>query len=220
MDEQVECKRPEFPQSKCADKKTCKLWDLMQLYIKNDSDTIQKSIVNHVEYTLAKTRFSFSDFNAYQATSCSIRDRLIESLNDTNEYQFSKKVKRLSYLSIEYLPGRLMQNSLINIDMEEKYKAALMEIGFDLEALYAEEVEPALGNGGLGRLAACFLDSLTSMNMPAWGYGLRYDYGIFKQRFSPDGEQMEMPDYWLSKGNPWEIERQDIYYPIMFYGHV
>ena len=108
---------------------------------------------------------------------------------------------------------------LVNIDMEDKYKAALMDIGYDLENIYEEEVDAALGNGGLGRLAACFLDSMATLELPAWGYGIRYDYGIFKQVIR-DGKQIEIPDFWLKNGNPWEIERTDVVYPIRFYGRV
>lgn len=103
--------------------------------------------------------------------------------------------------------------------MEEKYRDALMDIGYKLEDMYEEEVDPALGNGGLGRLAACFLDSLASLEIPAWGYGIRYDYGIFKQAII-NGEQVEQPDYWLTRGNPWEIERADVTYNIRFYGYI
>jgi starch phosphorylase len=113
----------------------------------------------------------------------------------------------------------MMQNALVNIDLEGNYKEALMDIGYDLEEIYEEEVDPALGNGGLGRLAACFLDSMTTLEIPAWGYGIRYDYGIFKKKIV-DGHQAEVPDFWLSKGNPWEIERPDISYNIRFYGDV
>ena len=112
-----------------------------------------------------------------------------------------------------------MQNSLVNIDMEDKYKDALMDIGYQIEDMYEEEVDPALGNGGLGRLAACFLDSMASLEIPAWGYGIRYDYGIFKQAIV-DGNQVEKPDFWLSHGNPWEIERTDVTYPVRFYGYI
>jgi len=93
-----------------------------------------------------------------------------------------------------------------------------MELGFQLESIYEEEVDAALGNGGLGRLAACFLDSLATLNYPAWGYGIRYNYGIFKQIIR-DGYQIEAPDFWLSSGYPWEIERIDISFPVRFYGH-
>lgn len=115
--------------------------------------------------------------------------------------------------------GRMMQNALVNIDLEEKYKEALMDIGFGIEELYEQETDAALGNGGLGRLAACFLDSLATLEIPAWGYGIRYDYGIFKQEIK-NGKQVEIPDYWLKRGNPWEIERPDVVYPIRFGGHV
>jgi glycogen phosphorylase len=136
--------------------------------------------VNHVEYTLGLTRFNFKEVNAYQATSLSVRDRLIEQLNDSNEYFNSQNCKRVYYMSLEFLLGRMLQNSLVNIDMEQKYKDAMMEIGTNLEDIYEEEVDPALGNGGLGRLAACFLDSLATLDIPAMGYGIRYDYGIFR----------------------------------------
>lgn len=106
---------------------------------------------------------------------------MIEQANDTNNYMAAVDAKRVYYMSLEFLLGRLMQNALVNLDLEAKYKQALMEIGFDLEELYEQEVDPALGNGGLGRLAACFLDSLAALEIPAWGYGIRYEYGIFKQ---------------------------------------
>lgn len=115
--------------------------------------------------------------------------------------------------------GRTFQNALVNSDLEDKFKDALMDMGYDLEELYEQENDAALGNGGLGRLAACFLDSLATLEIPAWGYGIRYDYGIFKQTIR-DGYQVEIPDFWLNHGNPWEIERQDITYQIRFYGTV
>ena len=106
---------------------------------------------------------------------------------------------------------------LVNIDMEEQYKTALTDLGYKLEDIYEEEVDAGLGNGGLGRLAACFLDSMATLELPAWGYGIRYDYGIFKQLIQ-DGKQVEIPDFWLKQGNPWEIERADIKYNIRFFG--
>lgn len=112
-----------------------------------------------------------------------------------------------------------MQNALLNMDLEDNYRKALMELGYDLEVLYEEECDAALGNGGLGRLAACFLDSMATLDLPAWGYGIRYNYGIFRQQIR-DGFQIEVPDYWLTAGNPWEIERVDVTYPIRFYGSV
>ena len=122
-------------------------------------------------------------------------------------------------MSLEFLLGRLMQTNLVNLNLEGRYREALNELGFKLEELYDEEVDPALGNGGLGRLAACFLDSLATLNYPAWGYGIRYDYGIFRQKIIK-GYQVEFPDYWLSNQNPWEIERSDVSYEDYFGGYV
>lgn len=115
--------------------------------------------------------------------------------------------------------GRTFQNALVNSDLDDHFKEALMDLGFKIEDLYEEETDAGLGNGGLGRLAACFLDSMTTLEIPAWGYGIRYDYGIFKQTIV-DGYQVEIPDYWLSRGNPWEIERRDVTYTIKFYGKI
>ena len=153
----------------------------MNTYIGTDQRSIQRSIVNHVEYTLARTRFNFDNFGAYQAAAYSVRDRLIESWNDTHAYHTTQDSKHVYYLSLEFLMGRALQNMLVNIDMQEQYKEALNDLGYKLEDIYEEETDAGLGNGGLGRLAACFLDSMAALELPAWGYGIRYDYGIFKQ---------------------------------------
>ena len=178
----------------------------MTSYLASDVRSIQRQIANHIEYTLAASRHSFDTGTAYRATAHSLRDRLIESWNDTNARFDAQAVKRVAYLSLEFLMGRSMQNALLNMDLEGRYRAALGELGHDLERLYEEESDAALGNGGLGRLAACFLDSMATLDLPAWGYGIRYTYGIFKQLIR-NGAQVEVPDYWLTFGNPWEIER-------------
>ena len=211
--------RPEFDAQVLGESKTQQLWELMAEYIDSDKATIQKGIVSHVEYTLARTRFNFDSHSCYLATALSIRDRLIESWNDTQQLFTADDHKRVYYMSLEYLLGRMMQNALVNLNMESQYRDALAEMGYRLEDLYEEEVDPALGNGGLGRLAACFLDSLATLDYPAWGYGIRYDYGIFRQKIYK-GYQLEVPDYWLSQMNPWEIERSDVSYDIFFYGRV
>lgn len=186
--------RPEF-ESKSRDHEASeKLWELMAEYIDSEKGTIQRSIVTHVEYTLARTRFNFDKSSCFKATALSIRDRLIESWNDTQQLFTAEDKKRVYYLSIEFLIGRSMQNALINLGLEDSYREALDEVGYKLEELYEEEVDPGLGNGGLGRLAACFLDSLATLDYPAWGYGIRYDYGIFRQMIVK-GYQVEMPDY-------------------------
>ena len=138
-------------------------------------------IVNHVQYTLARTRFDFKTIHCYQGAAHSVRDRLIEYFNDTNRCLNLSGKKKVYYLSLEFLIGRCFQNAIVNIDMEERYREALKQLGFAMERISEKEVDPALGNGGLGRLAACFLDSMATLNYPAWGYGIRYDYGIFKQ---------------------------------------
>ncbi|KAJ6230296.1 glycogen phosphorylase [Anaeramoeba flamelloides] len=156
----------------------------------------------------------------YLATSYTIRDRLLQLWNDTQEYYKKEKVKQVCYISIEFLMGRFLQNAIINLNLEENYKKALAGMGYALEEIYEEELDPALGNGGLGRLAACFLDTLATHNYPAWGYGLRYNYGLFKQSIGTDGEQLEKTDIWLDKPYPFMVENHFIRIPIGFCGTV
>ena len=127
--------------------------------------TIQLCIVNHVEYTLACNRCNMTTHKAMLATTLSIRDRLIEDMNDTQTYMLETKAKCVNYLSIEYLLGRLLQSVLININLEGPYRDALQEMGYELEELYDDDKDAALGNGGLGRLAACYMDSFATMNI-------------------------------------------------------
>lgn len=202
-----------------SDRSREKMWQLMETYISPDLRSIQRGIVNHVEYTLAKTRFNLDCEGCARATGLSVRDRLIETFNDTNAFFHETDAKRCYYLSLEFLLGRAMQNALVNLDIEHNYKTALSDMGYNLEELYEYEPDPALGNGGLGRLAACFLDSMATLNYPCWGYGIRYTYGIFEQKII-NGRQLEHPDYWLVHSNPWEIERTDCTYAVRLYGHV
>ncbi|XP_043690123.1 glycogen phosphorylase 1-like [Telopea speciosissima] len=196
-----------------------KLFGLMDGFLKNDSHSLQKDILDHVEYTVARSRFSFDDFEAYQALSHSVRDRLIERWHDTQQYFKRKDPKRLYFLSLEFLMGRSLSNSVINLGIKDQYADALKQLGFDFEVLAEQEGDAALGNGGLARLSACQMDSLATLDFPAWGYGLRYQYGLFRQVIL-DGFQHEQPDYWLNFGNPWEIERVHVSYPVKFYGTV
>jgi len=190
----------------------------MSTYLENDVPAIEQQISNHLEYTLARDRGQFDQLGAYQATAHSVRDRLLEYWNDTN-FRFGElDAKQVYYLSIEFLLGRTLQNALLNLNIEGNYASALKELGFNLEDLYEQELDAGLGNGGLGRLAACFLDSLASQNYIAWGYGIRYTYGMFRQEIF-QGWQAEIPDLWLKFGNPWEITRFDVKYPVRFYGH-
>ena len=209
--------RPEI-KLKANDPYKEKMWALMETYLLRDKLSVQQSIAQHIEFTLSKTRFDISPQYLFQGTALSVRDRLLEQWNDTQELIKMKNPKKIYYLSIEFLLGRLLQNALVCLDLEDCYKEALNDFGIKIEELYEEENDPALGNGGLGRLAACYIDSMATLNFPAWGYGIRYDYGIFRQAIQ-NYEQKEFPDYWLTKGNPWEIMRLDTQFKVRFYGY-
>uniref|UniRef100_A0A5B7CG11 Alpha-1,4 glucan phosphorylase n=1 Tax=Davidia involucrata TaxID=16924 RepID=A0A5B7CG11_DAVIN len=196
-----------------------RMFGLMDGFLKNDPISLQKDILDHVEYTVARSRFNFDDFEAYQALSHSVRDRLIERWHDTHIYFKKKDPKRLYFLSLEFLMGRSLSNSVINLGIRDQYADALSQLGFEFEVLAEQEGDAALGNGGLARLSACQMDSLATLDYPAWGYGLRYQYGLFRQIIL-DGFQHEQPDYWLNFGNPWEIERVHVSYAVKFYGTV
>ena len=183
-----------------------------------DKEDFEKQVVRHVETTLARSMFNCDETAAYAATSLAFRDRLVIDWNRTQQRQTFADSKRVYYLSLEFLMGRALDNAMLNIGLKDIAQSGLSDLGFRVEDIIQQEHDAALGNGGLGRLAACFLDSLASLNYPAWGYGLRYRYGIFKQEII-DGYQVEVPDYWLDF-NPWEFPRHDVTVDIQFYGSV
>lgn len=185
-----------------------------------NKDQIQKSFVRHVITTLARTYFNLDNRANYEAAAHTIRDKLISSWDETQQKHTRLDVKRVYYLSMEFLMGRSLGNAILNMGIKGLFGASLTELGVSMETVVEEERDAALGNGGLGRLAACFMDSLATLNMPAWGYGIRYTYGIFKQQISADGSQVEIPDYWLTLGNPWEVERLDVCYEVRFGGTI
>ncbi|KZT58151.1 glycosyltransferase family 35 protein [Calocera cornea HHB12733] len=184
----------------------------------NVSD-ITNAIVYHVQSTLARQAYNLDNMGAYQAVALSVRDDLIVKWNETQMQYTRKQPKRAYYLSLEFLMGRTLDNALLNLGLKQQYKTATHKLGFNLEDLIDSERDAALGNGGLGRLAACYLDSGATMELPLWGYGLRYHYGLFAQHIAPDGSQLEAPDPWLDTDNPWEIPRQDVTIDVRFYGH-
>jgi starch phosphorylase len=198
-------------------KEVVALWKKLSAVDPADVEHIQKSIAKHATSTLARTIFNLDKFAAYEATAHSVRDRLIEQWNVTQQTHTLQDPKRVYYMSLEFLLGRSLDNALLNLKLKGKYGTALESMGFNIEDLLQEEDDAALGNGGLGRLAACYMDSLACLEYPAWGYGLRYTYGIFKQRIV-DGQQTEFPDYWLNFGNPWEVPRLDVVYEVRFNG--
>jgi len=184
-----------------------------------DAESIKESFVNHMEYSLGKDEYSATDHDCYSSIALAARDRLIERWIKTQQAYYKHNVKRMYYLSLEFLIGRTLGNSLINLGMYKEADRALMDLGYNLEELREIEWDAGLGNGGLGRLAACFMDSLATLALPAAGYGIRYEYGIFFQSIK-DGYQVETPDNWLRLGNIWEFPRPEFLYNVKFYGRV
>jgi starch phosphorylase len=184
-----------------------------------DVPALRESLVNHLEFSLAKDEYTATRHDLFTSLALVVRDRLVERWIETQQTYYREDAKRVYYLSLEFLMGRTLSNGLISLGLWEKMKEALDSLGYDLEELVEEEYDAGLGNGGLGRLAACFLDSMATLELPAYGYGLRYEYGIFFQRIY-DGFQVETPDSWLRYGNVWEIGRPEYLYPVQFYGRV
>jgi starch phosphorylase len=180
---------------------------------------LQEDYQHHLRYTLAKDSHTATDRDRYYALALAVRDRVIERWLDTQQTHHHKDVKRVYYLSLEFLIGRLLGNNVINLEMEPVCREAMSRLGLDWNKLRDYERDAGLGNGGLGRLAACYMESLSTMNIPAVGYGLRYDYGIFNQRIV-NGYQVEEPDAWLVGGYPWQIEHPEYSFEVPFGGRV
>ncbi len=178
-----------------------------------DAAAFVRDISAHLKYSLSKDRFSATPHDRFLALAYAVRDRIVSRWIDTQQTYHRKNVKRAYYLSMEFLPGRSLQNNMINLGVQDECRQASRELGIDWEATLDLEADAGLGNGGLGRLAACFLDSLATLGYPAIGYGLRYEYGIFRQSIR-DGAQVEEPDHWLRLGNPWEFARPEYIFPV------
>lgn len=182
-----------------------------------DVDAFRDDIRQHLYYTLAKDTYSSTEWDLYQSVVLSVMDRLHDRWIKTQQRYYTGGDKRVYYLSMEYLIGRLLDNMLINLGLQDVAAEAFEELGLDYDSIRSAEADAGLGNGGLGRLAACYLDSMATMGVPAIGYGIRYDYGIFDQKIR-DGYQVEQPDLWLQYGYPWGVVRPKIQYPVHFYG--
>lgn len=182
-----------------------------------DTDSFREDIRNHLRYTLAKDSYSTTDWDHYKSVVLSVMDRLNDRWVSTQQRYYKEDVKRVYYISMEFLIGRLLDNMLVNLGMQEAAADALEELGLDYDMIRNAEMDAGLGNGGLGRLAACFLDSMATLGIPSVGYGIRYDFGIFTQAIV-NGYQIEKPDLWLQYGNPWDIVRPKIQYNVPFYG--
>ena len=181
------------------------------------NEGIKRSFLANLEYSLGKDKYTATLSDDFHALAIAIRDRLIERWINTQQRYHKQNLKRVYYLSMEFLIGRLLGTNIINLGLWDEVKKAADDLGFDLEQARDCEADAGLGNGGLGRLAACFLDSLATLGIPANGYGIRYDYGIFNQKIV-NGYQVEYPDAWLRNGNPWEFQRAEYTVKIQFYG--
>ncbi|MBI5664049.1 MAG: glycogen/starch/alpha-glucan phosphorylase [Nitrospirae bacterium] len=191
-------------------------------YIEKEQQRIEKleaTIKGYIEHHLGKDCERSHIFDFYIGLAYAIRDRLIEEWLATQRSYYNKKAKRVYYLSLEFLVGRTLGNSIVNLGIEDECTRALEALGCKMEDIRESEWDAGLGNGGLGRLAACFLDSFATLGIPAYGYGIRYEYGLFYQKIK-DGYQVETPDNWLRYGNPWEIARHGHFFSVHFYGKV
>ncbi len=186
---------------------------------RSNPDVLQRTLTNHLIYTEGKSVKTATDRDWFEASAHAVRDQLIEKHLKTTEEYAEQDPKRLYYLSLEFLIGRTLSNAALNLGIEPSLRESLKALGQELEEVEETEIDAALGNGGLGRLAACFLDSMATLDLPGQGYGIRYEYGMFNQRIK-DGQQVERPDNWLRFGNPWEFQRPERMYPVKFFGRV
>ena len=184
-----------------------------------DKETFKKSVIYNVKNVFRKTIDEATPEQAFQAVAYAVKDVIIDEWIATHKEYEKQDAKTLYYLSMEFLMGRALGNNIINIMALPEVKEVLDELGFDLNAIEDQEPDPALGNGGLGRLAACFLDSLATLGYPAYGCGIRYRYGMFKQKIE-NGYQMEVPDDWLKNGYPFEVRRAEYATEVKFGGYV
>jgi starch phosphorylase len=188
-------------------------------FFEKSAQSMKDSILHQLKFSLAHDVQSATKRDWWLATAKAVQERLIERMMATQAVHNQQDVRRVYYLSLEFLMGRLFSNGLYNADIHEETQQALKELGLDMDELRGEEYDMGLGNGGLGRLAACFLDSLATLDYPAVGYGIHYEFGLFRQEFS-HGHQIELPDDWMRYGTPWEIVRPEYTQTIELFGHV
>ncbi len=186
--------------------------------IQDSAENIVTRFIYHLKYTQGKDQFSTTPMDCYLSFAASVKDILLDKWLKTQPKEYAAQRKRVYYLSLEYLIGRSLNNAILNLDITKQSQKALEEMGYDLSIVSELEWDAGLGNGGLGRLAACFLDSLSTLRIPAFGYGIRYEYGIFFQHIK-NGEQVETPDNWLRYGSVWEIGHPERLFPVQFGGY-
>lgn len=183
------------------------------------SDALRVRIEHHLTYTVGKDKSHASTYDWRMAVSHTVRDLIVEPWFAATRATYAAQGKRVYYLSMEFLIGRILEDAMVNLGLHDAIEAVLAEDGISLADVIEDEPDAALGNGGLGRLAACFLESLSTLGCPAHGYGIRYEHGLFRQRFE-GGVQVETPEDWLNQPHPWEFERPEARYTIPFKGHV
>ncbi|MCE0483147.1 MAG: glycogen/starch/alpha-glucan phosphorylase [Methylacidiphilales bacterium] len=188
-------------------------------FFERTAQSMKESILHQLKFSLAHDVHSATKRDWWLATAKAAQERIIERMIATQAVHNQQDVRRVYYLSLEFLMGRLFSNSLYNAGIHDQTATALKELGLDMDELRGEEYDMGLGNGGLGRLAACFLDSLATLDYPAVGYGIHYEFGLFRQEFS-HGHQIELPDDWMRFGTPWEIVRPEYTQTVELYGHV
>ncbi|MBL8908653.1 MAG: glycogen/starch/alpha-glucan phosphorylase [Rhizobiales bacterium] len=184
-----------------------------------DAGTLAAEILEKLTYAVGKDPIVAQPHDWLAAVSLAVRDRVIDRWMDSTRDAYHKNSKRVYYLSLEFLIGRLLVDAMTNLGLVDSIRTALSEFKVDFDQIVALEADAALGNGGLGRLAACFMEAMASVDIPAYGYGIRYVHGLFRQKIK-DGHQIELPEDWLSHGNPWEFERRESAYEIGFGGSV
>jgi starch phosphorylase len=180
---------------------------------------LKTAILRHLTFTLGKDTPNASVYDWRMALSYAIRDRIVEPWFASTRRTWAEDRKRVYYLSMEFLIGRILEDATVNLGLRETAEAAMREFGQDFRAIIEDEPDAALGNGGLGRLAACFMESMATLGCPAYGYGIRYEHGLFRQRFE-GGQQVETPEDWLIQRHPWEFERPEAAYTIGFKGYI
>lgn len=185
----------------------------------NTTEALRRSIANRLVYAVGKDVRAATQRDWLFAVFHAVRDRVMDRWRESLNAALDQDAKRVYYLSMEYLPGRLLANALLALGIYDETRAACTQLGADFDTLIDMEADPGLGNGGLGRLASCFLDSLATLGLPGMGYGIRYDYGMFAQRIV-EGRQVEEPDGWLVGGNPWEFMRPEFSYTVRFGGRL
>ncbi|WP_407929144.1 glycogen/starch/alpha-glucan phosphorylase [Desulfomarina profundi] len=191
----------------------------MENYFSTTVQAIKENIIHHLMSFQGRDPERSGARDVYKALAYTMRDIMVEKWISTQKTFYAKQKKRVYYLSLEFLIGRSLGNSMTNLGILDAAKKAVEELGFDMEEIRNQEEDAALGNGGLGRLAACFMDSIATLKIPAYGYGIRYEYGLFFQQLV-DGYQVEGPDNWLFDGTPWEFERSLPLFNVQFFGNV